>query len=127
MSTHCRSIAARTQTMLLATALSLWSMPALAQARPERLSDKDVKRIIDQVDEGRDNFEGNFDGKFKGSTLRGPGGEVNVAGALQDYQDNTQKLKDRFTPDYSASSAGLRSFAVTEPSARKERNDENPL
>ena len=103
-STRSPSItAARAQTMLLATALSLWSMPALAQARPERLSDKDVKKLIDQVDEGRDKFEGNLDGKFKGSTLRGPNGEVKVSGALQDYQDNTQKLKDRFTPDYSAS------------------------
>jgi hypothetical protein len=78
-------------------------MPALAQTRPERLSDKEVKTLIDQVDEGRDKFEGNLDGKFKGSTLRGASGEVKVAGALQDYQDNTQKLKDRFTPDYSAS------------------------
>ena len=41
--------------------------------------------------------------QFKGSTLRGPSGETKVAGALQDYQDNTQKLKDRFTADYSAS------------------------
>ena len=32
-----RIIAARTQTILLASALSLWSMPALAQARPERV------------------------------------------------------------------------------------------
>ena len=75
-----------------------------AQARPERLSDKAVKTLIEQVDEGRDKFEGNLDGQFKASTLRGPGGgETKVAGALQDYQDNTQKLKDRFTPDYSAS------------------------
>ena len=81
----------RVQTILLASALSLWCMPALAQPRPERLPDKDVKALIDQVDEGRDKFEGNLDGKFKGSTLRGPNGEVKVAGALQDYQDNTQK------------------------------------
>lgn len=77
-------------------------MPALAQSRPERLSDKDVKALIAQVDEGRDKFEGNLDGDFKGSTLNGPNGEIKVSAALQDYQDNTQKLKDRFTPDYSA-------------------------
>jgi hypothetical protein len=93
----------RIHTILLASALSLWSMPAFAQPRPERLSDKAVRTLIDQVDEGRDKFEGNLDGKFKGSTLRGPGGEVKVEGALQDYQDNTQKLKDRFTPTYAAS------------------------
>src|SRR4029434_8381926 len=100
-----RITAARAQTVFLASALSQWSIPALGQARPERLSDKDVKTLIEQVDNGRDKFEGNLDGGFKGSTLRGPSGETKVAGALQDYQDSTQKLKDRFSPDYSASAA----------------------
>src|SRR5690348_1922362 len=68
-----------------------------------RLSDKQVKAIIDQVDTGRDKFEGNLDGSFKGSTLRGPRGETKVSGALQDYQDSTKKLQERFTSDYSAS------------------------
>jgi hypothetical protein len=62
-----------------------------------------VKAIIDEVDTGRDKFEGNLDGDFKGSTLRGPNGETKVSGALQDYQDSTKKLQHRFTPDYSAS------------------------
>ena len=70
-----------------------WAVPGFAQA-PERLSDKDVKTLIDQVDEGRDKFEGNLDGQFKGSTLRGPAGETKVAAALQDYQDNTKKLQE---------------------------------
>jgi hypothetical protein len=132
-STHSPSIlAARAHTILFATALFLWSVPALAQARPERLSDKDVKKLIDQVDEGRDKFEGNLDGKFKGSTLRGPNGEVRVAGALQDYQDNTQKLKDRFTADYSASaevatvlkqSTAIDAFMQRAPSDMKGRNE----
>src|SRR6185436_4368736 len=91
------------KTILLASALSIWSMPALAHALPERLSDKDVKTLIEQVDTGRDKFDGNLDGAFKGSTLRGPSGETKVSGALQDYQDSTQKLKDRFTADYAAS------------------------
>ena len=101
--THSPRIAARVETLFIASALSLCSIQALAQVPRERLTDKDVKTLIDQVDEGRDKFEGNLDGKFKGSTLRGAGSEVKVAGALQDYQDNTKKLKDRFTPDYAAS------------------------
>jgi hypothetical protein len=100
---NSRIVAVRARTLLLAGVLALWSMPVLAQARPERLSDKDVKTLIDQVDQGRDKFEGNLDGQFKGSTLRGPAGEVRVSGALQDYQDNTKKLQSRFTADYSAS------------------------
>jgi len=69
----------------------------------ERLSDKEVKAIIEEVDTGRDKFEGNLDGGFKGATLRGPNGETKVSGALQDYQDSTKKLQERFTADYSAS------------------------
>jgi len=87
----------------IVTSLLLCVTPVLAQARTERLSDKDVKALIDQVDEGRDKFEGNLEGSFKGSTIRNATGETKVAGALQDYQDSTQKLKDRFSADYSAS------------------------
>src|SRR4051812_35110602 len=83
-------------------ALLLVASAAAAQ-NGQRLSDKDVKALVDEVDTGRDKFEGNLDGGFKGSTLRGPTGETKVAGALQDYQDSTKKLQQRFTPDYSAS------------------------
>ena len=87
---------------VMAGALIIAASGAAAQ-RGERLSDKEVKEIIEAVDTGRDKFEGNLDGGFKGSTLRGPNGETKVSGALQDYQDSTQKLKERFTADYSAS------------------------
>ena len=128
------NIGARALCLLLVSALSLWSLPAVAQSTPERLSDKDVKALIDQVDEGRDKFEGNLDGKFKGSTLQGqgPAGETKVAGALQDYQDSTKKLKDRFTPKYSASaevltvlkqSASIHTFMQSSPDAMKGRSE----
>jgi hypothetical protein len=83
-------------------ALIFAASAAVAQTG-ERLTDKDVKAIIDEVDTGRDKFEGNLDGDFKSKTLRGPQGETRVAGALQDYQDSTKKLQERFTSDYSAS------------------------
>jgi hypothetical protein len=120
------------QTILLASALSLWSMPVLAQAGPERLSDRDVRTLIDQVDAGRDKFEGNLDGQFKGSTVRGLSGETKVSGALQDYQDNTQKLKDRFTQDYAAGaevatvlkqSTAIDTFMQNSPSDMKGRTE----
>jgi len=129
---NSRIVSARARTILLAGVLALWSMPALAQPRPERLSDKDVKALIDQVDQGRDKFEGNLDGQFKGSTLRGPAGEVKISGALQDYQDNTKKLQDRFTADYAASaevatvlqqSTTIDTFMQNSASAMKGRNE----
>jgi len=92
-----------TKTILFASLVFVASISAFAQAPAGRLSDKEIKALIDQVDEGRDKFEGNLDGKFKGATLRGPTGEAKVAGVLQDYQDSTAKLKERFTADYSAS------------------------
>lgn len=90
------------QAVAFATALAAWSAPGFAQTL-ERLSDKDVKALLEQVDEGRDKFEGNLDGDFKDSTVRNAKGEAKVSMLLQDYQDNTKRLKDRFAPDYSAS------------------------
>ena len=76
---------------------------AAAAQTGARLSDKEVKALLEAVDTGRDKFEGNLDGGFKGTTIRGPKGETKVSGALQDYQDSTKKLQERFTSDYSAS------------------------
>ena len=118
--------------IVIASALSLWSIPALAQSPPERLTDKQVKTLIDQVDEGRDKFEGNLDGKLKESTLRGPNGETKVDSALQDYQDNTKKLQDRFTSEYAASaevatvlkqSNAIGTFMQSSPSLMKGRTE----
>jgi hypothetical protein len=118
--------------ILLAGVLSMWSMPALAQAPYERLPDKDVKTLIDQVDEGRDKFEGNLDGDFKGSTLRGPSGERKVSGTLQDYQDETKKLQSRFNDDYAASAevasvlkqaTSIDTFMQDTPSVTKGRSE----
>jgi hypothetical protein len=126
------SISARARAVLLACVLSQWSLPALAQAPSERLTDNDVKTLIEQVDEGRDKFEGNLDGQFKGSTLKGPSGETKVASVLQDYQDNTQKLKDRFTAEYAASnevatvlkqSTAINTFMLAAPSSMKGRSE----
>ena len=75
----------------------------LAAAAGERLSDRDVKQIIDAVDQARDRFEDQLDGTLKSSILRGPRGETNVGAYLADLQENVKRLKDRFKPDYSAS------------------------
>jgi ElaB/YqjD/DUF883 family membrane-anchored ribosome-binding protein len=93
----------RVQTVVLASALALCPLSLWARASQDRLPDKDVKALIDQVDDARDKFEGNLSSTFKSSTLRGPSGETKVEAFLQDYQDNVKKLKDRYTADYSAS------------------------
>ena len=88
-------------------AASFWSfliVAGVASAQTgERLTDKQVKALLDTVDKGRDRFEDQLDGKLKDSILRLPNGEVNVARFLDDLQENTGRLKERFTAEYAAS------------------------
>jgi hypothetical protein len=86
---------------ILATALILGQTASAPSV--ERLTDNDVKALIDAVDRGRDRFEDQLDGKLKDSIVRGPTGEVNVARFLDDLQANVGRLKERFKPDYAAS------------------------
>lgn len=96
--------------------------PAAASA--ERLNDKDVKQLLERLDNDRDRFEDQLDGKLKRSVIRGPGGEVNVERYLDDLQENVDRLKDRFTPAYAASAeatavlrqgADIGRFMATQP------------
>src|SRR3954454_654047 len=89
-------------TAALLGCLSVFAGAASAQT-VERLTDKDVKGLIEAVDNGRDRFEDQLDGKLKDTILRGPNGEVNVARFLDDLQENTHRLKERFTTEYAAS------------------------
>jgi hypothetical protein len=84
-------------TIVIAT---LFAAPALAAERP---NDRDVKQLLERIDNERDRFEDQLDGKVKSSILRGPGGEVNVERFLDDLQENVDRLKERFKSEYSAS------------------------
>lgn len=89
-----------------ACALTAALFVLLATPQPpaaERLSDKDVKALLEQVNHERDRFEDALDGRLKNSTLRGPGGEVKVDKFLDDLQENVNRMHDRYTPGYSAS------------------------
>ena len=90
-----------TAPVLIAT--GLLAIGVAPGAAADRLTDKDVKTLMVQVDENRDRFEDQLDGKLKRSILRGPRGEVNVGEYLDDLQANVDKMKDRFTPQYAAS------------------------
>ena len=69
----------------------------------QRMNDRDVKALIERIDDERDRFEDQLDGKLKRSIIRGPSGEVNVERYLDDLQENVDKLKERFTPQYAGS------------------------
>jgi hypothetical protein len=87
----------------VAVGAALMIGPAVLAQTAHRLSDKDVRALIDVVDQGRDRFEDRLDGKIKNSVLRLSTGEVNVARFLDDFQENLDRLKERFKPEYAAS------------------------
>ena len=73
--------------------------PAAAAERPR---DKDIKQLLERLDQERDRFEDQLDGDIKHGTMRTPEGEVKVERYLDDFQDNVGKLKDRFSSDEAA-------------------------
>ena len=81
---------------------AVWGSVAFAQSG-QRLTDKDVKALLEAVDQARDRFEDQLDGKLKSQIVRGATGEVDVSRFLDDLQENTGRLKERFTPEYAAS------------------------
>jgi hypothetical protein len=72
-------------------------------ARADRLSDKEVKELLETLDHSRDRFEDQLDGKLKDSIVRGPQGEVRVDRHLDDLQENVKNLRERYTGGYAAS------------------------
>jgi hypothetical protein len=69
----------------------------------DRMTDRDVKALVERVDSEREQFEDALDSKLKSEILRTAAGEVNVNNFLDDFESNIGRLKDRLQPDYSAS------------------------
>ncbi len=76
---------------------------ANASAQAERLSDKDVKDLMEAIDKGRDHFVDALDPQFKHAVMRSPTNEVDVSKYLDDFDKNIHTMKDRFKGDYAAS------------------------
>ena len=72
-------------------------------ARAERMTDRDLKALVDRLDGKRDRFEDALEGKLKSSILRGPNGEVDVDRFLTDFERSVNELKDRMGEQYVAS------------------------
>src|SRR5690349_4954206 len=95
----------RTRALIIATAAMSFWLPGLLQAQPpaQRLSDKDVKELIDHIDHDRGQFDDKLDDHVKSVIVRSPSGELNMKHALHDLHDKVNKLDDRFGKDNSAS------------------------
>jgi hypothetical protein len=84
-------------------AAALLSLP-LPAAAASRLTDQEVKALLEKIEQDRSAFEAALDEKLKSSNIKGARGEVNVNAFFDDLQDQVERARDRFKDDYSASS-----------------------
>ena len=87
-------------------AVGLVSIPRQASAI-DRLTDQEMKKLFETIEEDRSKFEGALDDKQKNTTIKDARGEVNANEFFDDFQDQVQRASDRFESDYSASSEVL--------------------
>jgi hypothetical protein len=83
--------------------LLVMALAGRAFAQAERLSDKDVKELMEAIDRGRDRFVDALDPELKHSVMRSPTSEVNVSKYLDDFDKNIHTMKERFKGEYAAS------------------------
>ena len=76
-------------------------------AARERLTDEEVKALLESVEKKRAAFEAALDEKLKNTTIKGARGEVNTNEFFDDLQDQVRRARERFSPNYSASSEVL--------------------
>ncbi len=82
------------------------SGPLLVTAR-ERLTDQEVRTLLERIEKEREAFEAALDDKLKNSTIKGERGEVNTNEFFDDLQDQVRRARERFSSNYSASSEVL--------------------
>jgi hypothetical protein len=89
----------------LAVLLVTYFSPTLsaAQEPAARMSDKAVEQLVDDIEDQQRKFVRALDSSFKKSVLRGPGGEIEVEGYLDDLEEDISRFSDRFDGNYSAS------------------------
>ena len=104
VSTSPRGFNTRLFALAFAGALFLWPTPVPAQVVPDRLSDKAVAGLLQQIEPAREKFEDSLTDDVRTQVVRSATGEVKVEAYLDDLKENVKKLRERFASDYSASS-----------------------
>jgi acylphosphatase len=113
--------------VILATA-----MAGSVAAQVARSSDKSVEKLIEGTQKSVQDFERALDKKLREGTIRGATTEVNVESYLKDYDTDLDRLKERFKPDYAASSelqtvlrkgTDIDTFMDSQPASLKGRSE----
>jgi hypothetical protein len=119
------------KSLLAALLLALFAV-APVHAQVARPSDKAVVDLIKKTQSSVKQFEKNLDSKVAKGTIRGATTEVNVANYMEDFNEDLDRLGERFKPSYSASAevvtvmqkgAGIQRFIDSQPSSLKGRSE----
>jgi len=73
----------------------------------QRLTDQEIKTLLEGIENKRSAFEAALDDKLKNSTIKAERGEVKTNQFFDDLQDQVKRSRDRFSSNYSASSEVL--------------------
>ena len=83
------------------------STAPLVFAAAGRLTDPEVKALLESIERKRSAFEAALDDKLKNSNIKGERGQVKANEFFDDLQDQVQRARERFASNYSASSEVL--------------------
>jgi hypothetical protein len=71
--------------------------------QPYRLSDKDVEKIIERIEQQSDRFRSSLDAALDKSRFNGTNREDDINSFIKDFYEQTKRLRDRFDKRQSAS------------------------
>jgi len=76
--------------------VAIFSVVGRAQDTPYRLSDKEVKKLMEQLKKDTGRFRKSFDSSLDRSRLNGTNREDDINRFLKNYEDATERLYSRF-------------------------------
>lgn len=86
--------------LALLFAISCLAVAAPAQAQvvgqPYRLSDKEVERILQRIENQTNNFRRSLDASLDRSRLNGTNREDDINSFMKNFEEQTKRLRDRF-------------------------------
>jgi cytochrome c556 len=96
----------RMKTIFIAiVAFALMGLPAMAKAstqRPYRLSEQQVRNLLQRLESHSDRFRSSVDQALDRSRIDGSKAEDNINQLMQDFHEATDRLKDRFDDNQTA-------------------------
>lgn len=127
---------ARLPLLVAVSSLIVFTLAQAPVRAADRLTDKEVKGLVEQIHEHRGKFVDALDDKLKRSIVRLPKGEVDVKRYLEDFKENLDRLKERLKPEYAASAeaaavlrqgSGIQAFFKSQPAGTKGESEWNRL